>query len=87
VIELVPGVLKSLQQGTVIPGAVSSVTQAVTEVQSAKSALITGGITMDGATSDQAFSRAVLTNGTTITFTRGSATNNWRYSWQLAEFF
>jgi hypothetical protein len=89
VVEFAPGVIRSIQRGTIALNAATSATGAVTEVNSSKSEL-----TYTGETSGDGFGyparyliRVVLTNSTTVTATRGNATNNMVSSYQLVEFF
>lgn len=91
VIEFMPGVIRSIQQGTItVAGAAVSNTATITEVNPAKSLCFHDGFTTDyaGALSDASLnSRMSLTNGTTVTFYNATASDNRVGSYVVVEFF
>lgn len=76
-LEYVPGVIKSIQRGTVTCSAAASATATITAIDTTKAVVIWAGFTTDDGTAMQAnlvYGRLVLTNATTVTFSRpGSA--------------
>ena len=79
-------VVKTLQRGTKVLAATSD-TVTVTAVDTAKSLLLMNFECDNVAViPGDAFVRGTLTNGTTLTFTKGTATGNSTISWQLVEF-
>ncbi len=89
VIEYVPGVIKSVQAGTIALTGVATNTATVTTVNTLKATLMyLGFITNDGGGQGQFFkTRMTLTNATTITATKGNATENVTVSYMLVEFY
>jgi hypothetical protein len=89
-IEFYPGVIKSVQRGTIATGAAASNTATITAVNTAKAWVIGLGWsttgTTDGATRVY-FCRFELTNATTVTFRRNDATNACTGSYQVVEFY
>ncbi len=88
-IELVPGVIRSTQSGTVALNSVTSNTATVTAVVTAKSSLFYLGTSTDdtsgaGATFDV---EIALTNSTTITATRASNSGSTVVSYLLVEWW
>ena len=72
VLELAPGVVKSIQSGRV--AGAGTVTATITGVNTAKTFLLSLGLEGDSGGRDDAFyARMALTNSTTITFTRGAS--------------
>lgn len=88
VMQFAPGVVKSIQQGTIVVSTTSN-TGAVTEVNVAKSVLIFAGHETNTYLADSdGYGRVTLTNGTTITATRGSASaGTVTAAYQLLEMF
>ena len=84
VVEFLPGVIKSVQSGTVL----TESTATVTAVNTAKSVLMNNGHRAYYFY-DQAYSHSmiVLTNATTITCSRGAAYASHYHQYQLVEFF
>jgi hypothetical protein len=73
VIEFRPGVLKSVQYGSVSLAAATSATATITAVNPATTILLSLGITGDPtARADYFYSYLTLTNSTTVTATRAS---------------
>lgn len=89
VIEFMPGIIRSVQRGTIALTAAASNTATVTTVDTNKAVLdYLGTLSGDGfGYSARYLIRLVLTNSTTITATRGNATNNMLVAYQLVEFF
>ena len=79
VVEYAPGVLKSVQTGSIAVASATSNTATITSVDTSKSVLIHNMMTSDDANTGVAFRpdqiqhRLALTNATTITATRGTA--------------
>ena len=87
VIEFQSACVKSKQSGNkVMTG--PSATETITSVTTAKSLLVLGGYIFAAPTSADAsyMATVVLTNSTTITFSRISSAYNTTVSWQLLEF-
>lgn len=73
VVEFRPGVLKSVQYGSVSLGASTSATATIASVNTATAAVLSLGITGDPtARADYFYSYLTLTNSTTVTATRAS---------------
>ena len=89
VTEFLPGVIRSVQRGTIFMSAAASNTATITSVDTAKSmAYYNGTQSGDGfGYSSRYLIRVVLTNATTVTATRGNATNNMTMAYQVTEFF
>jgi hypothetical protein len=91
VIEFVPGVIKSIQAGTItVSGAATSNTATVTAVDTAKSILLPLGMTTTyvGAMSDASINhRMSLTNATTVTMFNGTGSDDRIGSYMLVELF
>lgn len=92
VIEYMPGIVKSVQRGTISIGSGTSATATVTEVRTDKSICAQLGwsmTTVAAPTSDGFAVKTVLTNATTITANRGGsdASNPPTSAYQLLEFF
>ena len=99
VIEFMPGVLRSVQRGTITTGAgVSSTTATVNAVNTSRSMLICNQVLYSGTAA--AFNDVsnngdlrnwspffYLTNATTITMSRASSLNSVTASYDLAEFY
>ena len=81
-------VIKSIQYGTVTLNAVSSGTATITAVDTAKAVLIYLGTSYNVTTSlSGALTRITLTNSTTVTATRGAATDISIASFVVVEFY
>lgn len=90
VLEFMPGVIKSVQRGTITVNSVTSNTATVTAVNVAKAALWMLGFSYATTSIDFAtLPKLALTNATTITATTGQspAAFNVIASYQLAEFY
>lgn len=88
VTEYQPGVLKSVQRGTITLGpAANSNTATITAVNMAKTELNWLGLETDDATGSDQFSEVVLTNATTITATRITSTGTTIISYEVVEWF
>lgn len=86
VIEFVPGIIKSVQRGSITLNGVASNTSTITAVNTAKSQMDYFGTNLDNA--DYLWCRVALTNGTTVTGTRVGATGNIStVGWQVTEFY
>lgn len=89
VIEYEPGVIRSIQRGTIVMNGVASNTATVARVNTSKASLDWLGMLTNDANADQpsrALNRIVLTNATTVTATReGVADNSVTASYQLVE--
>lgn len=87
VVQFRPGVFRSVQYGLVSGN--GSPTQTITEVNTAKSVLMMLGLQGDSGGRDDAFyARGVLTNGTTLTFTRGASAGSGNIiGWTVMELF
>jgi len=83
VVEFYPGILKSVQRGTMSV----TTTSTITAVDTTKAVLFYLGQSTSGSPFDALqLSRITLTNATTITGTGGVGTNG-TISWQVAEFY
>ena len=80
--------VKSVQQGSIALAVVSSNTATITSVDTTRSICLYLGSSTD-ATSSAAESdvRVTLTNATTVTANRGSATNNTTVNYTVVEFY
>lgn len=92
VVEYLPGIVKSIQAGTVAVGVNASATATVTAVNTAKSMLVWRGFRVStGAApnTDSWATKTVLTNATTVTANRitADANNNITAYFGLVEFF
>lgn len=87
VIEFWPGVIKSVQRGTIQLVGVASNTATVTAVNTAKSSLECTGFYAATAEPDRFYTKLVLTNGTTITATKNTATDTVNIWYQLVEYY
>lgn len=92
VVEYHPGIVKSIQAGTIAVGGGASATATVTAVNTAKSMLVWRGFKMStGAApnTDAWATKTVLTNATTVTANRvtADALNNITAYFGLVEFF
>ena len=92
VVEFHPGIVKSLQAGTIAVGANASATATVTAVNTAKSMLVWRGFKMStvaAPNTDSWATKCVLTNSTTVTANRitADANNNITAYFGLVEFF
>lgn len=90
VVEWNPGVLKSIQRGSItISHTASSNTATVTGVETAKSYLVFGGIQSQPNTGYgiDSTGKLVLTNGTTVTFDRSGTNNSLVAAYHLVEWF
>lgn len=89
VIEYQPGVIKSIQRGTIALAGVVSNTATVTTVNTLKSMLMILGFMSDNTdgNSGQYLPKLVLTNATTITATKGINTSTTTVGYQLVEYF
>lgn len=85
VLQFRPGAVRSVQQGNVTPTG----TATVTEVNTAKSLLLSMGISGDtGGIDGSWYSRLTLTNGTTVTATRqDTSASALAHNFVLVEFF
>lgn len=90
VVEFLPGVIKSVQRGTISLVAVTSNTATITAVNTAKSFVGNLGWTIettDGAASRVYNLRAALTDATTVTASRSLGTGTAVVSYQVVEFY
>lgn len=87
VVEFRPGVCRSVQSGTTT--AAGTTTATVTAVNTDKSMVFSLGLSGDsGGRDDYFYARITLTNGTTITMTRGASGGiSMRVGWILLELF
>lgn len=81
------GAIKSTQRGTIALVAVASNTATITAVDTTKTVLRFLGNSASGSDWAQSIVRIALTNSTTITATKESATNNATVSWELTEYY
>lgn len=81
------GAIKSTQRGTIALTAVASNTATITAVDTSKSVLRYLGQTSIGSIAAETDVKIVLTNSTTITATRDSASNSATVSWELTEYY
>lgn len=86
VIEWAPGILRSIQTGTIALAAVST-TATITAVDTTKTLLIFNNAQASTGQSDALFSRLTLTNGTTITATRNTNFSSITAAYVALEFF
>jgi hypothetical protein len=89
-IEFRPGVIKSVQRGTITASGAVSNTATITAVNTAKAWVMLLGWTTTGATDGTTriyFCRATLTDATTVTFRRNEATSACTGSYQVVEFY
>ena len=92
VIEYLPGVVKSVQRGTISMAGNASATATITEVNTAKSFCLQLGFSHSSLvtpTADQHCTKTVFTNATTLTASRATAdaNNPITTSYQVLEFF
>lgn len=89
VIEYYPGVIKSVQRGTITLATVTSNTATITSVDTTKATLeMLGWNTNDTANNPTNWDvRIVLTNATTITGTMGTASATVGLGYQVVEWF
>lgn len=87
--EYVPGVLRSVQRGTIALAGVASNTATVNAVVLLGSELTFTGFDSDDTTGDTGryLPKGVLTNTTTVTATKGIATSTCNVGYELAEFY
>lgn len=74
VVELMPGVARSIQSGLITIGTGTTNTATVTSVNTAKAWMIWTGNRANATSDDSGLSYLTLTNSTTITATRGGTT-------------
>ena len=88
VIEFMPGVIRSVQRGTIFLSGVASNTATITVVNTAKSFVNYLGMNTN-VSDDQTLPIVSLTNGTTVTATRedAAASGGTTTSYQVVEFF
>ena len=88
VIEYWPGVLKSVQRGTITLSAVASNTATITAVDITKSVLVDLRYsTTELAVPNTITTRVTLTNATTVTASRAVGTGTSVIGYQVAEFY
>lgn len=88
VVEFMPGLLKSVQRGRLIPGSGASAGIAtVTAVNTAKAFPNNGGTSSDSGQNTDNFARVRLLSSTEVGANRDGTTNNWTTAWELWEFF
>ena len=85
--EWMPGIIKRVQRGTIVLTGVSTNTATITEVDTAKSILRMNGNLANANAPDRSQVRLTLTNGTTITATRSSSTNDTTVAYEITEFY
>lgn len=87
VVEFVPGIIKSIQRGTITLTSVSTANATITEVNKAKSAPIWLGSDL-GAGDDNMYASLNLTNGTTVRADRYASTASTTVvGYQVVEWF
>jgi hypothetical protein len=87
VIEFEPGVLRSVQRGTITVGASATETATITAVDTRKAAVIFLGFTIAAfASNDLVYPRLDLTNSTTVTATVALAGGSTVVGYQVVEF-
>jgi hypothetical protein len=86
IIEYCPGVIRSVQRGTISLNPGPTATATITTVNSNTTALDYLGCSVDNAL-DTLFIRLALTNSTTVTGTSSNAANASTVSYQVVEFF
>ena len=91
IVEFAPGILKSIQRGTVAMVAVGSNTATITSVDTAKSIVLGQGATWYDNSSTQSLGATsvtmTLTNATTLTVNRDVSTVTWTQGYQILEFY
>lgn len=88
VIEFQPGVIKSVQRGTITVGGATTATATITAVTVAKATLTMNGFTIAAfTTNDLAYPRIVLTNATTVTATVATSGGSTVVEYQVVEFY
>lgn len=88
VVEFLPGVIKSVQRGTItIAGGATSNTAAITSVNTAKAFTTPLGSTTTAAADASNNARLATTNATTITATRVGTGNPATFGYQVVELF
>lgn len=78
--------IKSIQRGEILLGSVTSATATISAVNTSKAVLHYLGCSVDFA-SNVVLARLTLTNATTITAEKYTASNNTKISWQLVEYY
>jgi phosphosulfolactate phosphohydrolase-like enzyme len=82
------GSVKTVQRGVLNMAALSTATQTIAAVNTLKSTVSIVGASWNGGSSLTDITiRGYLTNSTTLTFDRGSATNGCNVSWEVVEFY
>jgi len=87
VVEFYPGVLKSVQRGTVTLTGVVSNTAAITAVNRDRAFMTCLGLNTNSANIDEGMGGGVLTDDTTVTVTKTTAASQLIYGFQIVEFF
>lgn len=88
VIEFWPGVIKSVQRGTITMTAVNNATATITAVNTSKSMLGYLGYSQENpSTASTIMTRLTLTNSTTVTANRATGTLNVIIGYQVVEFY
>ena len=90
VLEFVPGVVRSIQRGTITMGGTqTSNTATITAVNTAKSFIPWSGHLGSAGSASMAsmWGRLALTNSTTVTLSRDTGTSGLTASYQVVEFF
>jgi hypothetical protein len=78
--------VRSVQQGTIVLSGVASNTATITSVDTTRSVCLYGGTSTTG-TADQGLVRVSVTDATTVTATRQSASNDATVSYTVVEFY
>lgn len=90
VVEYWPGTIRSLQRGLLASVTSASATATITAVNVNKSQLFGGGMTVNtntGGAANSTLGRLSLTNSTTVTFDKATATATWSVPYQVVEWF
>jgi hypothetical protein len=87
VIEYFPGVIKSVQRGTIALAAVAGNTASINPVNTAKTELDFLGVNIDGSVNLVNTVRLVLTSATVVTATMGTAEGNTTVGYQVVEWY
>lgn len=88
VVEFVPGIVRSLQSGTITMGGLqTSLTATITAVNAATAMVAYGHNLESTGDANASYSRVTLTNSTTVTVNRVSGTAGNTLAYQVVEFF
>ncbi len=87
VIEFYPGVIRSIQRGSISVSGAASATATINPVNMAKTSIVPGGYYFNQTRTDLSYARVQLTNSTTVTATFGNDPTVGHVTYQVVEFF